>query len=87
MLVTMLTKPQCVQCRMTVKELDRHGIEYKTIDITESEAALEWCRERDFLQAPVMVLGTMDTEDFDAWTGFRPDKIAALVSRMSGDAQ
>lgn len=87
MLVTMLTKPHCVQCRMTVKELDKHGIEYKTIDITESEAALEWCRERDLLQAPVLIVGDMSSEDYDAWTGFRPDKIVSVATRMNGSSQ
>lgn len=87
MLVTMLTKPQCVQCRMTVKKLDLHDIEYKSIDITESEAALEWCRERDFFQAPVLIVGDMSSDDFDAWSGYQPSKIEGLAERMNGEAQ
>lgn len=83
----MLTKPQCVQCGMTKRELDKRGIEYKVIDITESEAALEWCRERDFRQAPVMVVGDMSTDDFDAWSGFQPERIEGLAARLNGGAQ
>lgn len=35
----MLTEP-CQQCRVMAKAMDGHGIEYETIDIPESEAAL-----------------------------------------------
>ena len=78
--VTLLTKPQCVLCRMTAQQLDRHGIAYEVIDVTESEAALEWAQEHDFFAAPIVVIGDMDSEDFDAWTGFRPDRIDALAA-------
>lgn len=85
--VTMLTKPRCVQCRMTARALDSHGIEYKTIDITESEAALEWALENDFRAALVVIVSVFTTEGFDAWTGFRPDRIASLGTRMNGGPQ
>ena len=57
--VTMLTKPQCVQCSMTARQLDLQGIAFA---------------------APIVVVGDMDSEDFDAWTGFRPDRIEALAA-------
>lgn len=78
--VTMLTKPQCPQCRMTAQLLERHGITYQVIDVTESQAALEWAQDHDFMAAPIVVIGDMETEEFNAWTGFRPDKIAALAA-------
>lgn len=86
MQVTMLSTPECVQCRMTAQELEKLGIEYLVIDLSESDAALEWCREHDFRQAPVLVVGDMASNDFDAWTGFRPDRIKALGDRISGGA-
>lgn len=78
--VTMLTKPQCVQCKMTARKLDEAGIAYQTIDLTESEAALEWAQGHDFMSAPIVVVGDMETEDFNAWAGFRPDRIDALTA-------
>ena len=78
--VTMLTKPQCVQCRMTAQLLNEAGVDYQVIDLTESEAAMEWAQDHDFRAAPIVVVGEMSTEDFDAWAGFRPDKIAALAA-------
>lgn len=85
--VTMLTKPQCRQCRKTVKAMDGHGIVYKIIDITESEVSLAWALENDFRGAPIVVVGEATTEGFGAWTGFRPDRIAALASRVTGGTQ
>lgn len=85
--VTMLTKPRCVQSRMPAKALDSHGIEYKTIDITEGEAALGWALENDFRAAPFVIVGDSTTESFDAWTGFRPGRIASLATRMNGGPQ
>lgn len=83
MQVTMLTTPECVQCRLTAQQLDRHGIAYQVIDVTESEAALAWAQEHDFFAAPIVVIGDMGSEDFAAWTGFRPDRIAALAAEGS----
>ena len=35
MVVTVYTKPQCVQCNMTYRALDAKGINYDKVDITE----------------------------------------------------
>lgn len=68
---------------MTAKAMDGHGVEYKTIDITVSEATLAWPLENDF-RGPVVVVGETTTEGFDTWTGFRPDRIVGLASRGNG---
>ena len=72
MVVTVYTKPACVQCNATYRALDKRGISYDVVDVTEDAAALERIKELGYLQAPVVI-----TED-DHWSGFRPDKIAAL---------
>ena len=77
MAVTVYTKPSCVQCTATYRALDSKGIEYKVLDLSEDEAALETVKGLGYLQAPVVV-----TED-EHWSGFRPDKIAALAGRLA----
>lgn len=72
MTVTVYTKPACVQCNATYRALDRKGITYRSVDISQDPAALERVRSLGYLQAPVVV-----TEQ-DHWSGFRPDKIATL---------
>ena len=74
---TVYTKPSCVQCNATYRALDSKGIEYDIVDLSEDPAALETVKELGYLQAPVVV-----TDD-EHWSGFRPDKISALASRLT----
>lgn len=41
MAITLYTKPACVQCTATRKALDKSGVEYDVIDITENPDACE----------------------------------------------
>jgi glutaredoxin-like protein NrdH len=72
-MITVYTKPACVQCNATYRALDSKGIEYRSVDLSEDPNALDVVKAMGYLQAPVVV-----TDD-DHWSGFRPDKIAALV--------
>ena len=71
--VTVYTKPACVQCNATYRALDKKGIEYQSVDVTQDPEALARLKAMGYLQAPVVVA------DGDHWSGFRPDKIAALA--------
>ncbi|MDN5667859.1 glutaredoxin-like protein NrdH [Arthrobacter russicus] len=73
MTVTVYTKPACVQCNATYRALDKKGITYQSVDLSQDPDALERVRALGYLQAPVVV-----TEQ-DHWSGFRPDKIDELA--------
>ncbi|WGW10812.1 glutaredoxin-like protein NrdH [Saxibacter everestensis] len=73
MMITVYTKPACVQCNATYRALDAKGVEYKSIDISEDLNALDVVKAMGYMQAPVVVT------DNDHWSGFRPDKIDALA--------
>ncbi|CAG7844014.1 Glutaredoxin-like protein NrdH [Pseudoclavibacter triregionum] len=77
MAIAVYSKPSCVQCTATYRALDKQGIEYEIFDVSVDEKALEAVKELGYLQAPVVV-----TED-DHWSGFRPDKISTLASRVA----
>ena len=77
MAITVYTKPSCVQCNATYRALDSKGIEYEVLDLSEDPAALERVKSLGYLQAPVVVT------DEDHWSGFRPDKIDELASRLA----
>lgn len=72
MTVTVYSKPACVQCNATVRALDKKGIEYSVVDMSQDMDALERVRALGYMQAPVVMAGS------DHWSGFRPDKIASL---------
>ncbi|PXA80335.1 glutaredoxin-like protein NrdH [Auritidibacter ignavus] len=77
MSVTVYSKPACVQCNATYRALDKKGIEYKVVDMSEDIEALEQVRALGYMQAPVVM-----TEG-DHWSGFRPDKIAELGQQQA----
>lgn len=77
MTVTVYSKPACVQCNATVRALDKKGIEYDVIDMSQDMDALERVRALGYMQAPVVMT------DADHWSGFRPDKIADLGNAAS----
>ncbi|WP_280680371.1 glutaredoxin-like protein NrdH [Cryobacterium sp. CG_9.6] len=71
-MVTVYSKPRCVQCTATYRYLDARGIEYQVVDLTESEAALAYVSEDlGYFAAPVVVV----VDDQNHWSGFRPDRI------------
>lgn len=77
MSITVFSKPSCVQCDATYRALNKAGLEYAVIDITQDPEALESVRALGYQQAPVVFA------DGDHWSGFRPDKIKALVRQVA----
>jgi len=77
MSITVYSKPACVQCEATYRALDKRGLSYAIVDISQDAEALEMVRGLGYLQAPVVVAGETH------WSGFRPDQITALAARAS----
>ena len=73
MSITVYTKPACAQCNVTYKALDKLGLEYDVVDITEVPEAYDYVTALGYSAAPVVVAGE------DHWSGFRPDRIKALA--------
>lgn len=73
--ITVYTKPACVQCAATFKALDKRGIEYQKIDVTENTEAREYVMSLGYLGAPVVYVSPTEH-----WSGFRPDRVALLAA-------
>ena len=73
--ITVYTKPSCVQCTMTRKQLDKLGIEHQVIDVTADPDAHAYVTGLGYQTAPVVVVGDGERH----WSGFSPDKIKALM--------
>ncbi|MCI4012879.1 glutaredoxin-like protein NrdH [Brevibacterium sp. ZH18] len=76
-MITVYTKPACVQCNATYRALDAKGLTYKSVDLSVDENALDVVKAMGYMQAPVVVT------DNDHWSGFRPDKIATLAGEQT----
>lgn len=71
--ITVYTTPDCGQCMMTSKALDKRGLEYLKVDVTENPDAAEFVKSLGYTRAPVVIVGD------NHWSGFRPDKINGLM--------
>ena len=77
MTITVYSKPACVACDATYRKLDKHGIEYKSVNIME---ALSFVRGLDpsYAQAPVVLEEFADGTSAH-WSGYRPCSIEGLA--------
>ncbi|WP_020109757.1 glutaredoxin-like protein NrdH [Nocardia sp. 348MFTsu5.1] len=75
--ITVYTKPACVQCNATYKALEKNGLDYEVVDIVDDAEARDYVMSLGYLQVPVVVVGE------EHWSGFRPDRIKALVSQAA----
>jgi glutaredoxin-like protein NrdH len=73
-MTTVYVKPSCVQCDMTKRFMDKNGIDYTTVDITQDQQALDMILGMGFSSAPVVV------SHVGSWAGFQPDKLNLLAA-------
>ena len=75
MTVRVYTTPNCNQCAMTKMWLDKKGVHYTTVDLTDRANINDYAAVRalGYTSAPIVAIGT----DYEAhWSGFRPDLLA-----------
>lgn len=73
--VTVFTKNNCVQCKMTKKYLDQLGVAFKEINIEEQPEFLTELKEKGFKQTPVVQI-----EGQEAFSGFQPAALKQLTA-------
>ncbi|APX92180.1 glutaredoxin-like protein NrdH [Franzmannia qiaohouensis] len=73
MKIEIYSKPACVQCTATYRAMDKQGLDYEVIDLSQDPSARETVEGLGYRQLPVVVAGD------DHWSGFRPDRIQALA--------
>jgi len=77
--VTVYTRTPCVQCNATKRHLDRIGVDYDVIDVTNSAEDAQYLTDQGFMQAPVVEVRDGDGVVVDSWSGFVPDKLDTLA--------
>lgn len=74
-LVEVYTGEHCNQCDATIRKLNKEGIPFVEVKLSQQPDALDFVRSLGYQQVPV-VYRDQDTH----WSGFRPDNIAALAA-------
>ena len=69
-MVTIYSKPDCMQCKFTKNWLEKHEIEYLELDCTKDTNYIDEVREMGFQTLPVIVI-----DRHEAFYGFNPDKL------------
>lgn len=78
MKITVWTTPNCVQCSMTKKQMDKYGIRYEEMALEQHPDKLEEFKNKGLISAPIV------TTDVKTWSGFRIDKIKSLADHLKG---
>lgn len=74
-LTTVYSTSGCVQCRATVQTLDKEGVPYRVVNVTQDPAAAAFVSGLGYQRAPVVV-----TPNGEHWSGYRAEKITALAA-------
>ncbi|MGT2924433.1 redoxin NrdH [Streptococcus caviae] len=71
--ITVFSKNNCMQCKMTKKFLEQNHVDFEEINIDEQPEKIDYVKSLGFTAAPVIEAGDM------VFSGFQPAKLKALV--------
>ncbi|MBW1605989.1 redoxin NrdH [Lactobacillus sp. Sy-1] len=71
--ITLYSKNNCMQCKMTKRFLQEHDIEFNEININEQPEYIDTLKSEGFMAMPVV-----KADGIDAFSGFRPDQLNKL---------
>ncbi len=73
-MVTVFSKNNCIQCKMTKKFLQQHNIDFIEHNIDEQPEYVAKLKAEGFMATPVVKL-----PNGNAFSGFRPDRLQQLA--------
>ena len=77
--IVVYTTPACQMCNATTRRMDKLGIIYDKVDLTQHPGLADKFREMGHTQAPIVVT------DRKTWSGFRLEKIDSLARFLASD--
>ena len=67
--ITLFSKNNCMQCKMTKKFLEKEGADFEEINIDEQPEKIDYVKSLGFTAAPVIEAGDI------VFSGFQPAKL------------
>lgn len=71
--ITLFSKNNCMQCKMTKKLLEEAGAEFQEINMDERPDMIDYVKSLGFTAAPVIKAGEI------AFSGFQPNKLKEII--------
>lgn len=78
-MITVYSKPKCMQCEMTKMWLDQNKIPYDTVDVIANPEALELLSRYGWQALPVVAIDDEISDNSKSWSGFQVDKLEGLI--------
>ena len=78
-MLTVYSKPKCMQCEMTKMWLTQNKISFETVDTEANPEALELLSHYGWQTLPVVAIDDEISDNSKSWSGFRIDKLEALL--------
>ena len=78
-MLTVYSKPNCMQCEMTKIWLNQNKIPFETVDTKANPEALELLSHYGWQTLPVVAIDDELSDESKAWAGFQIDKLEALL--------
>ncbi len=72
-MITVYSKNNCMQCKMTKKFLEQHGANFQEINIDEYPEKVDYVKSLGFTSAPVIEADNL------VFSGFQPAKLKELI--------
>ncbi len=72
--ITLYSKNNCMQCKMTKRYLSEHNVQFKEHNINEQPQYIDYLKQRGFMAVPVV-----DVDGKQAFSGFRPDQLQSIA--------
>lgn len=72
-MITLYSKNNCMQCKMTKKFLEQHGANFQEINIDEHPEKVDYVKSLGFTSAPVIEADNL------VFSGFQPAKLKELI--------
>lgn len=72
-MITVYSKNNCMQCKMTKKFLEQHGANFQEINIDKHPEKVDYVKSLGFTSAPVIEADNL------VFSGFQPAKLKELI--------
>lgn len=78
-MLTVYSKPNCIQCEMTKMWLTQNKIPFEAVDIEANPGALELLKHYGYSSLPVVSIDDELSDESKTWSGFQIEKLEALL--------